>query len=152
MTEVTNFELIGIDEQVDQNEFSEDQSFTLNANGGIIYGARAVMAFSGTTGASIREAGWVYLFDADPGLSVGDTALASAAVARTCFGGFALAAADWSPVAGAFNIQTVELQIPFHGVATAYAAYFHEGATSFNDGANDDEILELSLWYRSHQV
>lgn len=142
-------ELIGINEKVDQNDFSEDVILALGASmSGEIIGVTLYMNEAGATGAVIAETGAIYFFDADPGIASGDTAFPSEAAAQKAIGAVSIAATDWHPAVGSDLVCTKAVAIPFHAVENLFAVYFHTGATSYNDGADDDELLNVNIWIR----
>lgn len=141
-------ELIGADEQVAQNQFSADETIALGSlMSGEILGVLLEM-HAAAAGAVINEVGYLYFFDADPGLSAADTSFSSVANAQKAIGGIAVAVADWSPAAGKYIICTKSVAIPFHVIENLYIAYFHTGATQYNSAGNDNEVLSVNAWVR----
>lgn len=140
-------ELVGINEQVDQNDYSGSVEVAL---GGTYSGEILSVGFYATedgTGAVQDPAGILYVFDADPSISSGDTAM-SAAERVTLLGKIAIAAGDWDTDAnGGFAYITTQ-PIPFHALASLFFVWKHLDATSLNDAAGDDEQLEFNFWYR----
>lgn len=140
-------ELIGINEQVDQNEYSASVGVSLGAtySGEIL--AVILISTEDDSGTIQTPAGKLLILDADPATSAGDTALA-ATEWPTVIGIIPVAATDWlSDTAGAAAYIT-DTPVPFHPLATLYFVWFHESADSFNDAAGDDEQMELNFWYR----
>jgi len=139
-------ELIGIDEQVDQNDFSAAAGVPLGATmSGEILNVSLFTSEDGS-GAVLTPDGVLYVFDADPSISSGDTAI-SAAAHLTEIGHVEIEAADWvSDANGASAHKAVA--IAFHEVATLYFAFQLTSAMSFNDAAGDDEQLEFNFWLR----
>ena len=142
-------ELIGINEQVDQNDYSGSVELDLQ-------GARPVsgeilaFAFYSTedgSGAVLEPSGKLILFDADPAVSSGDTALAAAEF-PTILGVVDVATADWHADANGAVAYIHDNPVPFHALTSVYAVWFHTLATSYNSAAGDDEQLEVNMWYR----
>ena len=143
-------ELIGVDEQVDQYEYSGSIGAALvDVMSGEILSV-ALYSTEDGTGQIITEDGVLLVMDADPSVSAGDANLA-AAEWPTILGKIVVDADDWfeenASSAGAMVYKTCT-PIPFHELSTLYFVYYHEGATSWNDGAGDDEQLEMNAWYR----
>lgn len=139
-------ELIGINEQVDLNEFSASVGVTLAGTySGEILGITLIQTEDGA-GAIIGLSGTLFIFDADPTIANG-AASVGAAAAVTCIGTVSFTATDWVTDTTA-GVAYKTVAIPFHAVGTLFFAYKHTGATSFNDVAGDDEQLEFNFWYR----
>jgi hypothetical protein len=142
-------ELIGKDEQVDQNEYSASVALDvgiddLPSSGEIL--SLVLVSIETGSGAVLTPAGNLILLDADPEAAAGDTAL-SAAEWQTVLGIVTIEAADWiSDTGGAAVFK--QIAIPFHHLTSLYAVWDHTDATSYNDAAGDDEELHLNLWYR----
>lgn len=140
-------QLIGVDDQVDQNEYS----------------ASTVISFAGTysgevlnitlftrqegTGAILTPAGVLFVFDADPTISAGDAAMTSAE-RITVIAQIPIEAGDWKADANGASAAVSDVPFAFHPVAALYFVWFHESATSFNDVAGDDETLSMNAWIR----
>jgi hypothetical protein len=142
-------ELVGKNEQVDQNDFGGSVSFTVGIGGLSVSGeflSLILTTLETGSGAVQTPAGHLLLFDADPNPTVGDTAL-TAAEWKTAIGSVEITAADWISDANGSHVFK-DIAIPFHELVTIYAVWFHTGATSFNDAAGDDEELHCNLWYR----
>ena len=140
-------ELVGINEQVDQNDYSGSVGVSLGGtySGEIL--AVALLATEDGTGAVQDSAGILYVFDADPSIASGDTAM-SAAARVTLIGKIGIGAADWDVDANGGLAYVCNQPIPFHAVANLYFAWKHLDATALNDAAGDDEQLEFNFWYR----
>lgn len=140
-------ELVGINEQVDQNDYSGSVGVSLGASmsGEIL--AVALYATEDGTGAVQDSAGILYVFDADPSISSGDTAM-SAAARVTCIGKIPVGAADWDVDANGGLAYITTQPIPYHAVSTLYFVWKHLDATGLNDAAGDDEQLEFNFWHR----
>lgn len=142
-----SIELIGKDEQVAQNQYGASTSFALKT--GSTSGEILSITVSQTVedaGAILGEAGRVVFFNADPATSAGDTSLA-AAEGVTIIGQVAIAAADWVSDTNV-GYACKWTAIPFEDCENIYVAYRHEGATTINSGATDDEVVDIVVRYR----
>jgi hypothetical protein len=140
-------ELVGINEQVDQNDYSGSVEVAL---GGTYSGEILSVAFYATedgTGAVQDSAGILYVFDADPSIASGDTAM-TAAERVTVLGKLSIGAADWDADTGGGLAYVNTSPIPFHALASLFFVWKHLDATSLNDAAGDDEQLEFNFWYK----
>ena len=140
-------ELVGVDEQVDQNDYSGSVEVAL---GGTHSGELLSFAFYATengSGAVQDSAGRLIILDADPAVASGDTALA-AGEWPTVLGVVQVEAGDWIMDANRGVAYIVDTPVAFHALSTLYFVWLHEDATSLNDAAEDDELLEFNFWYR----
>ena len=147
MKEAGLTELIGVDEQVDQNDYGGSVAVSLPS---LTSGEILSFVFYSTedgTGAVQEPAGVLLILDADPAVAAGDTSI-TAAERVTVLGHVAVAATDWKSDANGASAFIYNQPVPFHEVSTLYLCWFHEDATSFNDAAGDDEQLECNFWYR----
>ena len=142
-------ELVGINEEVNTNDYGASVEVAL---GSTMSGELLSFMFiaSETGGGGVQDsAGKLLIFDADPAISAGDTALAAAgAEHQTLIGVVSVAASDWVTDAAGGAAYIYNQPVPFHEVSTVYLAWLHTDATDLNDGAGDDEILEVNAWYR----
>jgi len=140
-------ELVGINEEVNTNDYggSVDVEIGTQVSGEIL--SFAFYATEDGSGAVQDSAGKLIILDADPEVSVGDTALA-AAEWPTVLGVVTVAAADWVTDANGGCAFIYDQPIPFHAVSTLYFVWLHTDATDLNDAAGDDEQLEFNAWYR----
>lgn len=143
-------ELVGADEQVDQNELGATVSHDLPgeqpASGELL--SFTFVATETGSGAVQDSAGELLIFDADPGHSVGDDGSGiSAAEWKRCIGRVKVAASDWTIEDNGGVACIVDNPVPFHGVQTLHFVWLHTDATSLNDGAGDNEVLEVNVWY-----
>ena len=140
-------ELVGVNEQVDQNDYSGSVGVALGGtySGEIL--AVALYATEDGTGAVQDSAGKLIILDADPNVASGDTAL-SAAEWPTVLGVVDVAATDWVTDGAGGVAYITDTPVAFHALATLYFVWLHKDATSLNDGAGDDVQLELNFWYR----
>ena len=140
-------EIVGADDQVDQNELSGTADLVVSASGLVNGEIKSVILITSEagTGAIQTPAGKLFFLDADPNTSPGDTALTLAEL-QTVLGIVDVAAGDWQSFTnGAICAKTPG--ITFHDLATIYAVWLHTDATSFNDAAGDDESMHLNVWY-----
>jgi len=142
-------ELVGINDQVDQNDFGASVAVTLvplvQASGEIVQWG--LFSTEDGTGAVQTPAGTLLVFSADPAITAGDTTI-TAAERLTLIGQIAVAAANWKADANGASVFVHDQPLIFPPLSTLYLAWLHEDATSFNDGAGDDEQLEVAFWYR----
>lgn len=141
------------DAEVALDEYSKDANVTVGVdragstqpiNGEIQ--AVALYASESGTGAVMANSGKILFFDADPALSAGDAALASAAVHQTLIAQVEVDATEWnSDALGAGWYK--EVALPFHDLSAIYFAFRNEGA-AINSAAGDDEELHINFWYR----
>lgn len=143
-------ELVGADEQLDQNDYGASVAITLGDGIRPVSGELlSFMFYTAETGSGAIQtpAGTLLILDADPAVSAGDTAI-SAAEHRTVLGRVDVEAADWNSDANGGNACKLDQPIPFHSLNAIYALWYHTDATSLNDGAGDDETLHFNAWYR----
>jgi hypothetical protein len=143
-------ELIGINEQVDQNDYSGSIGVTLGTGNEPISGELLSVCFYSTedgSGSVQQPEGYLYVLDADPAVTSGDTAI-TAAERVTVLGRVQLAAADWDADANGACAYIYDTPIAFHDVTALYFVFKLTSATSLNDGSGDDEQLEFNAWYR----
>jgi hypothetical protein len=139
-------ELIGINEQVDQNDYCGSVAVSLQARcSGEILDVTFYTTEDGT-GAVRTPAGTLFVFDANPSISSGDTAM-SAAARVTIIGQVTIASTDWVSDANGASAHK-QVAIAFHNLSTLYLAFLLTSANAFNDAAGDDEQMEANLWYR----
>lgn len=144
--------LVGIDEQVDTNDYGASVAITLASapTNQPVSGEILSFAFFSTeegSGAVLEPTGKLILFDADPAVAAGDTALALAEH-LTILGIVELEADDWHADANGASAYIYDVPVAFHALNTLYAVWFHTLATSYNDAAGDDESLRFNFWYR----
>jgi hypothetical protein len=139
-------ELIGINEQVDQNEYSDEVGVAL---AGTYSGEILAVTFYSTedgSGSVQTPSGRLLIFDANPNTTTGDTTI-TAASWMALIGQVDVGAGDW---VGDTNGRVAHrvVSVPFHAIGTLYFVFKREDAGSFNDSAGDDEQLEFNMWYR----
>lgn len=143
-------ELIGINEQIDQNDFSGSVSLDVSPGPQPASGVIHQVAFIQTEdagGAILSVAGDLLVFDADPNPTAGDTAL-TAAEWVTCIGKVSVEADDWITDANGGFAVVIDEPIFFHEVSTLYFVFKLTSSTSVNSDAGDDEQLEINVWYQ----
>ena len=140
-------ELIGINEQVDQNDYSGSVEVSLPyAMSGEILSAMFYSTEDGS-GSVQSPTGWLYILDADPAVASGDTAM-TAAERVTVLGRVKLESGDWETDANGGTAFIYDTPIPFHHLSSLFLVFKLTSATSLNDAAGDDEQLEVNLWIR----
>lgn len=140
-------ELVGINEEVSTDDYSASVGVAL---GGTYSGEILSFTFYATedgTGAIQDSAGILYIFDADPTISSGDTSM-TAAERVTVIGQVDVEAGDWVTDANGGSASIKDQPVPFHALATLYFAWFHTDAQDLNDVAGDDEQLEMNFHFR----
>lgn len=140
-------ELIGVDEQVDQNDYGGSVAVALPYSmSGEILGVLFVSTEDGS-GSVQTPAGTLLILDADPAVTAGDTTLTAADWVNV-IGMIEVGASDWKSDATGAACYKARTPVAFHELATLYLVWLHEDATSFNDAGGDDEQLECNLWIR----
>jgi hypothetical protein len=141
-------ELVGINEQVDENEYGGSVAVTLDADVGHSGEILNVILVSteDDSGSVQTPAGTLFFFNANPSINAGATAMTAAARLLEV-GQVSIAAADWQSDANGASVSK-DVAISFEQLQSLYLAWFHEDATSLNDGASDDEQLEVIFRYR----
>jgi hypothetical protein len=150
ITETALTELVGADEQVDQNDYGGSVAVTLGDGALPVSGELLSFSFLSTetgSGAVQTPAGILLILDADPATAAGDTGI-TAAERITVIGQVKVLTSDWQADANGASAFICNQPVPFHNLQTLYFLWFHADATSLNDGAGDDEILQLKAWYR----
>lgn len=144
------FELVGINEQVDQNDYGAEVEIALStgAVSGEILSLTLISTEDKAEGGTVQApAGRVIFFDASPSVSAGDTAIAAASWPKV-IGEIKVLASDWISDANGAIACIKDQPLPFHALSSLFAVWLHEDATSLNDAAGDDEQLEFNFWYR----
>ena len=142
-------ELVGINEEVNTDDFSGSVAVTISTaqpvSGEIL--SLALYATEDGSGAVQDSAGKLLILDADPAVASGDTALAAAEWV-TVLGTVDVNATDWITDANGGCAYIYDQPIPFHDLKILYFVWLHEDTTDLNDAASDDEQLEFNFWYR----
>ena len=139
-------ELVGINEQVDQNDYSGSVSFALSTKSprsGEILG----LTFYSTGGDELAIDGQLYFLDAYPAVASGDTAL-SVAEWKTVIGHAALANGSFVGDGSGKILTLTDVGIHFHDLLTLYAVLKLTSATAINSAGGDDELFQVNGWYR----
>lgn len=147
MLELGLTELVGVNEEVNTNDYSGSVGVAL---GGTYSGELLSFAFYATedgSGAVQDSAGVLYILDADPAISSGDTAM-TAAECVTVLGKVVVAAGDWNTDANGGCAFIYDNPVPFHALSTLYFVWLHTDAQDLNDAAGDDEVLRFNCWLR----
>lgn len=146
--EVGLTELIGVDEKVDQNDFSGSVSVDLPGKNPVSGEFLSWMLVS-TGGDELAIDGNLLIFDADPSVDPGDTDL-TVAVWKTLVGQVPIVASafltDGTPTGQAWYSSSVTL--PFHALKTLYFVLKLTSATSVNSAAGDNELIQFNAWWR----
>ena len=140
-------ELVGINEEVNTDDYGGSVEVAL---GGTYSGEILSVALYATedgSGAIQDSAGVLYIFDVDPTIAVGDTAM-TAAERVTVIGQVVVAATDWQTDASGGSAYIVDTPVAFHAVSSLFFVWFHTDAVDIHDGAGDDEQLEMNFWLR----
>lgn len=149
--EVGSTELIDKDDRVDAQDYSASKALVISSykkKGEIEQIVLTTLELG--SGAVRTPAGWLYIFDADPAIAAGDTALVAAGVEHlTIITKVRINSTDWDSD-GSGGTATVLTATPFHKLSNLYVSFRPDaGATSINDVAGDDEEMFINLWYRS---
>jgi hypothetical protein len=149
MLEAGIFELVGTDEQVDQDDYSGSVEVSLPTDGPVSGEILSVILISTEDGSGAVQTpnGKLIFLDADPAVTSGDTALA-AAEWPTVLGVVDIATTDWTSDANGGAAYITDTPIPFHALSSIFVTYKHEHATALNSAAGDDEQIECNFWYR----
>ena len=141
------------DQQIDDGDVSQTVDITLQqgseteAASGVILSWMFVTAETGS-GAVLTPAGRLFIFNADPNTTSGDTDFAAAgAEHKTLVGVIKVAASDWVSDASGGVAFIYDQPVYFHQLATLYLVWEHADATAINSAAGDDETLDLNAWW-----
>ncbi len=137
-------EIIGADEQIAQYDWSDGTEIVLGGS----Y-SEELLNYTVVMSGAINQAWTLLVFDADPGVTAGDANLATASwdlVVAKIDG----AAGDWfcENSGGTGCVATFEIPHAVHSLSSVWVAIYWEGATTLNDGAADDEVISVNIWYR----
>ena len=145
-------ELVGKDEALTQNTLGAEVAITLaNITGVPVSGEFLSFIFYATeegSGAVQDSAGELLIFTSAPSITAGnDGSNVSAAEWQTCIGRIKVSASDWTTEDNGAVAYICDKPVPFHDVSTLYLVWYHTDATSLNDAAGDDEVLDVDAWY-----
>ena len=135
------FELVGADEQVDQNDYGAHVTQDMHGSGEIL-----AAAFLSTGGDILEPAGKLLIFNASVSIAAGDTSITAVERAE-CIGIISVAASDWQSDANGATAYIYDQPVPYD-TNDLWFVWFHEDATSINSDAQDDEQLVVNLLYR----
>jgi hypothetical protein len=145
-------ELVGADEEVNTSDFGGSVEVDVSPGPQPASGEFLSFVFIATEsggGAVQDSAGKLLILDADPAVAVGDTALTAAEWA-TVIGYVDVDVSDWVTDANGGVAYIANQLVPFHNVENVYFVWYHEDSTDLNDGAGDDEVLQVNAWYRRY--
>jgi hypothetical protein len=142
-------EIIGVDEQVNTNQFAASVAINLlhdrNKTGVI----RSIGFFLNGAAVGLSPSGVLLIMDEDPNVSAGDTDLAVGEWA-SILGHVNLVNADvisdGTPTGGVV-VYADDLRISFHNSDDLYIVFKLTSATQFNSEAADNESLSCNIWY-----
>lgn len=140
-------ELIGVDEQVDQYEYSGSVALPLGGTYSGEYLGCALLSAEDGTGQVLKPAGSLLFFEQNPSISAGDTAIAVASW-EYYFAKVDISASDWisDTNGGSAYFYT---PVAFHEISTSvYLGWYQSDETSFNSAAGDDESLQIRCAFR----
>lgn len=145
-TEFAVTELVGINEQIDQYDYSEDVTISLGGTySGEILGCVFYSSEDGS-GQVQKPAGTLIFFDNDPAVSSGDTAIVVAQWLSVT-GKITIYGSDWITDTNG-GIAYSDDPVAFHALSDLHAVWYHQGSVSLNSAAGDDERLRFACWYR----
>jgi len=144
-------ELIGINEDISQNDFGAEVGVSVKdavgepdkVSGEIL----SIILYSSETGTGAVQTpyGWLFIYDATPTVAAGDTAM-TAAESLNVIGMVQINESDWETDATS-GVAVKIVAIPFPAVETLYFAFKNEDV-AINDGAGDDELVSMRFTYR----
>ncbi|NLF10197.1 MAG: hypothetical protein GX597_00240 [Anaerolineaceae bacterium] len=148
--------LVGKDHQVAQNEYGTGVKVDVAAAAGLPAGAPlsgealrlVLLSRAASTGTVQKPTGTLFLFTAQPTVAPADSSLADGASWAGAWAAVTVATTDWKGDAAGAMAEILADPIPFHAVSALWAAWLHQDATPFNAEADDDETLDLNLWFR----
>ena len=147
-------ELIGINERVDQNEYSASVGVTMTSgsptSGSVSGEVLHTTLYSRATGSgsALTPVGTLMFCNGDPGMVTSGSTAMPVAVRQSIIGQIVVLAADWRGDALGASVTIPDQRLAFDELSNMYLVWFHEDATAYNDNAGDDEILEADFWYR----
>jgi len=139
--------LVADDEEVNTNDYGASVEGALGAthSGEIL---QFVFYATETGSGAIQDsAGKLIILDADPEINDGDTAM-TAAERITVLGQVEVSPSDWQIDANGGSAIILNQPVAFHALASLFFVWFHTDAVDLNDGAGDDEVLQMNFWYR----
>jgi hypothetical protein len=144
-------QIVGTDEQVDQNKYGVDVEAALYGpnSAGELY---QITLYSSETGSgSVQTPECVlYIFDEDPTVAANDASLTAAdglkAIASVKF-----ESSDWRGDS-TVKIASRTVAIPFQVVGSLWFVLQNLSATGINDAGGDDEKIEMQFWWKPHRA
>jgi hypothetical protein len=135
--------LVGTDDQVDQNDYGASNGVPLHGSGEMLG-----FVFMSQGGDILEPAGKLLIFDTAVTVTAGDTAI-TGTERSNIIGIVDVSASDWQADATAASQYICCQPVAFnHDDTFTYFVWFHEDATSYNDGAQDEENLFVNVIYR----
>ena len=139
-------ELVGINDAVAVSEYTNSVKiqFPHEVSGEIV--SVALYSTEDGSGAVQQVTGDVLFLSADPAVSAGDTSI-TAAEWLTVVGGVSIASTNWVADANG-GMGYAVTGIPFTDLSALYAVMLFDASSAMNDGAGDDEQLEIKVRIR----
>jgi hypothetical protein len=147
IVEAGGVELIGVNEQVDTDDYCGSVAVALGAAHSGEITSVLLTTTEDNLGTVLEPAGWLYFFDVNPNIASGAVAM-DASDRLLLLGRIRVEAADWDTDANGGSAYIFNQPVFFHSVSTLYVSFKLTSAVSFNVSVGDDEQLELNLWYR----
>ena len=144
MVEAGLTELIGVDDQVSQDQYSGSVEVVLPEE---LSGEILGVTFYSTGGLIIVESGELFFFDVDPSIAVGAAGI-GAAQWPTSIGNIPVAPSDWTADGDGAHANIKKEPVTIHSVSSLFLSYKHTGTTQWNSLSGDDELLQVNLWIR----
>lgn len=148
--------LIGDADVVDQNDFGASVQLNLVSGSNLSKASGRLLSFNMVSsetgdGSVLKPAGQLLVFNADPGITAGDTSL-TIAIWKTVIANISVAAADWAggTTQGAAQLYK-EAIVPFSAVGSLYLSFFLTSAGGYNGTVDNNEALDILVHYsREH--
>lgn len=138
-------ELVGADEQIAQNEYTPSVGVSLGDSP--VSGKFESFAIISTGGDELEITGVLLIFDADPAIAEGDSAI-TAAEHQSLIGMVKVESGDYLLAdSGGKSAYIVDTAVPFHSLETIYFSFDYTAATTINSAAGDNEVVSLNAWY-----
>jgi hypothetical protein len=139
--ETAPFELVGADEQVDQNDYGAHVEVDMHGSGEILSAM-----FLSIGGDILEPSGQLLIFNAAVTVAAGATSITTGERGEL-IGIIDVAASDWQSDVNGASAFIYDQPIPYN-TNDLYFVWFHTDATSINSAAEDDEELWVNLLYR----
>ena len=134
-------ELVGADEQVDQNDYGAHVTLNLKGSGEILSAC-----FLSVGGDILQVSGKLMIFNASVSVAAGDTSITTTERAEL-IGMIEVSSSGWQADANGASQSILVQPIPYD-TNDLYLVWFHESATSINSDGQDEEVLSVNLLYR----